>query len=103
MNKIVRGFLAANGLNMRDVTIITGGSKGIETIVVAWAEANGVAVKKIPPCIVGYGQKAFDLRNAQVVDESDKLLFFWDGIVVSIPAAISAAMFKGKPVLVHHV
>jgi hypothetical protein len=94
-------YLKRNELSLADIAVVTGGGKGVESIVVAWCRARNVSVRKIPPNIQEYGPKeAFVVRNNHVVSEATEVLVFWDGQVDIIGKAIISAMNQSKTVQV---
>ena len=94
-------------LRQREITsfqIVTGGGKGVESLVVDFANKAGIAVRSIPPNIQQYGQqKAFFIRNNAVVAESTEVIIFWDGLAPPIPDAIMAAMQMQRRVTVYPI
>jgi hypothetical protein len=94
-------YLLKNHLQPHEIAVVTGGGKGVESIVVEWCIKHKVAVRKIPPNIQEYGQKdAFIVRNNHVVSEVDELLIFWDGQIDILSRSIITAMHQQKMVQV---
>lgn len=86
----------------KPTAIVTGGGKGVEVLVVAFADFNDIPCRKIPPNIQQYGAvKAFSIRNNAIVFECTELVIFWDGIAPPIPDAIMSAMSLGRRVTVY--
>jgi len=78
-------------------SVVTGGSKGVESLAVTWAEKNNVPLRKLPPSITRYGRvKAFVVRNSAIIAESTEVAFFWDGSVPLVADAITAATAMGR-------
>lgn len=99
--KELENYLINKGLDLADISLVTGGGKGVESLVVDWCKANNVPVRKIPPNVQEYGQKdAFCIRNNHVVSEAVELVVFWDGQVDMIVKSIISAMNQGKKVQV---
>ena len=83
----------------QDSRILTGGSRGVETIVIEWAKSREYDLRVIPPNITDFGpQKAFLIRNNNIVNESDDLIVFWDGVTQITVESMMTAMHQGKPV-----
>lgn len=86
------------------VKVVTGGGKGVETMVVQWCDAKKIDCRKIPPNIQEFGsKKAFTVRNNHIVSECDELLVFWDGCIDVISESIITAMHQSKLATVYPV
>ncbi|MDR2718837.1 MAG: DUF2493 domain-containing protein [Treponema sp.] len=59
--------------------VISGGAKGIDTTAWAWAVDNHIDITVIRPEYNKYGRGAPLKRNEVIVQQSDKVLAFWDG------------------------
>lgn len=82
-----------------DAQIVTGGGKGVETLVIAFAEKHGIRCRRIPPNIKQYGtERAFVLRANAIVSECTELVSFWDGIAPPTTDAMLAALTAGRRV-----
>lgn len=104
VEKQIEAFLRKERLKLEDVAIITGGGRGVEAMVVAWAERHKLPCRKIPPNIQELGpEKAFVARNNHVVAQSDSLIVFWDGLIEMTTEAIATAMYLHRNVLVYPV
>lgn len=85
-----------------DFGILTGGGRGVESLVVKWAESRGVWLRKIPPNITQLGpKKAFTVRNNNIVAESNDVVFFWDGYTDAATEAIMTAMHLQKRAIIY--
>lgn len=81
---------------------VTGGSRGVESLVVRMAEANRFTIRTIPPNIQQYGaEKAFSLRNASIVSDCTELIIFWDGTAKHPVDALTTAMLVGRRATVY--
>lgn len=58
--------------------IITGGAKGVDNCAAEYALANGIKVAVFCPEYEKYGRAAPLKRNAQIVENADMVLAFWD-------------------------
>lgn len=75
------------------IAVVTGGGKGVESIIVEWCENNGVDCLKIPPNIADHGnKKAFIVRNNNIVAQCNELVLFWDGSLSLLGESIPTAM-----------
>jgi hypothetical protein len=101
---IIRRHITLIGLSMRDIRVCTGGSKGVEKLIIDWCVENKIPYSCITPKIKSLGsERAFEVRNIEVVSSSDSLVFYWDGLVPAIPKAIAQAMHVGKAVTTYPV
>lgn len=88
--------------------IISGGARGIETLVEQWCEREGVAFRKIKPSLVMFKETvpekaqaieaAFMVRNQEIVANCNELIAFWNGAEHMVLAAISIAIKSDKRV-----
>lgn len=102
--RTIEQHIRAQGLTPENVSFVTGGGKGVESIVVDWCDSKRVPYRKIPPNIAEFGpKKAFTIRNNNVVSHSDELIVFWDGCVDLLAESIIAAMQQSKIATVYPV
>lgn len=92
----VAGILAG----FADTTaIISGGSRGVESLVHTFAQQSNVEFILIPPVFRVRGERsAFFVRNRKIVDACDALIVFWDGKSTRIMDTLILAMERGKEV-----
>lgn len=92
---IIRTFeqhLANQGIR-QDIAVVTGGGKGVESIIVEWCENKNIPYLKIPPNIADHGaKKAFIVRNNNIVAQCNELVLFWDGSLSLLGESIPTAM-----------
>jgi hypothetical protein len=82
--------------------ILTGGGRGVESLVVKWAEDRKIPLRKIPPNINQFGpKKAFTVRNNNIVAESHDVVVFWDGYTDVTTDALMSAMHLQKRATVY--
>lgn len=62
-----------------NVTVISGGARGIDQRAAAAARENGLAVREYPADWDRYGKRAGYLRNEEMVKAADLVIAFWDG------------------------
>lgn len=86
------------------VTILHGDSGNVDKVADEWArgckESHDVRVKPYPAEWDRYGKPAGPLRNAQMADDGDALLAFWDGFSDGTHDMIQKMLKNGKPALV---
>lgn len=77
-------LLPCGGENGDEVTIISGGAIGVDTLAREWARVNNKDFILFKPYHlidnqVTYHPRYFFTRNKQIVDNSDMVVVFWDG------------------------
>lgn len=60
--------------------IISGGAEGTDSMAELYARNNNVKFTKIKPDYKKYGKSAPLIRNKEIVNQSDRVIVFWDGI-----------------------
>lgn len=79
--------------------LVSGGGKGIESLAQNWAISTNKQFELIPPNIKLHGSRdAFLHRDIALVDASDSVIIFWDGIKNISLALISSAIKSKKTV-----
>ena len=79
--------------------LVSGGSKGVETLASAWSDTNEVEFHLIPPNINFHGfKKAFVVRNTEIVSRVSRMIVFWDGITPGVVDTLGQCMLLSKPV-----
>ena len=97
---------------------ITGGGKGIEALAEQYAKQQNIPVEKIRPNFYNlFGStvknpnininelsltlrhQVFAARNDDIINKSDKVIFFWDGEFFEIGQLIRRALALRKPIL----
>lgn len=65
---------------------IVGGSRGVETLAERYCERSKIPFKKVRPRFEDSDkqplsvEQAFDARNLEIIQSSDKVVVFWDGL-----------------------
>ena len=77
-------LLPCGGENGDEVTIISGGAKGVDSLAREWARLNNKDFILFKPYhlidnSVMYHPRYYFVRNKQIVDNSDMVICFWDG------------------------
>jgi len=60
-------------------SVITGDSKGVDSLVAAWAKNQKIPITTMPVEWSKYGGRAEQIRNEQVVEIADACILIWDG------------------------
>lgn len=63
----------------QDISIVSGGADGVDKAAEAWAKAHGVECKIYPADWEQFGDRAGIKRNAEIIENSDSAMVFWDG------------------------
>jgi uncharacterized phage-like protein YoqJ len=77
--------------------VISGGAKGIDTIAWKWALENNIEIKVHRPNYNKDGKWAALKRNDIIIDESDKIIAFWNGKSTGTKYVIDRAKKLNKP------
>ena len=86
----------AQHVNLDD-TIISGDAHGADTLGARWAEANHIPVKYYRADWDYYGHAAGFIRNAEMAENADMLIAFWDGKSKGTAHMIKTAQRNGLP------
>lgn len=81
-------------------SIVSGGARGADSLAKKYAEASGLLIVEYLPEWDKYGRRAGFIRNVQIVDNSDLVIAFWDGISKGTGHSIDYARKIGKPLKV---
>lgn len=66
-------------LDRNDITIISGGCKGADSIAETYAIFSGIKFVKFPANWDKHGKSAGPIRNKKMAEQADGLVAFWDG------------------------
>ena len=77
--------------------IITGGAIGADQAGEKYARKNKIPVEVIKPDYKKYGKAAPHVRNAEIFQKADFIVFFWDGLSRGTLSVLKMAEKKGKP------
>jgi len=81
--------------------LISGGARGVESLVHTFALETDIEFIKIAPIFKGRGpDAAFNIRNVEIMERGDELVVFWDGEAPRIRDFIIQSMKRGKEVTV---
>ena len=77
--------------------VISGGAKGVDLCAKEYALQKGIPYVEYLPEYRRYGRGAPLVRNRRIVDESDFVLIFWDGVSKGTRYVMEYAKKQGKP------
>jgi len=80
--------------------IISGGARGIDQSIGAYARSHGIALKEFLPEYGKYGRRAPLLRNISIIENADLVLAFWDGKSRGTKFVIDICKAQGVPLRV---
>lgn len=83
-------------LNERPDCIVSGGANGADASARLYALENNIPIVEYLPDYCKYGRKAPLMRNILIVERSDRLLAFWDGVSKGTKFTIEYAKRRGK-------
>ncbi len=89
--------LALAGWETYELTIVSGGARGVDTAGESWALAYGYPVETYIPKWDEYGKGAGYVRNTQMVAVADAAVIFWDGSSRGTKHTIGLVQEKGIP------
>lgn len=95
---IISQAVEQSGLKPRH--IISGGARGVDTLVRAYARSAGIEFTEYLAEWDKYGKRAGFLRNITMIDASDAVIAIWDGESCGTKHSINYATACGKPVFV---
>lgn len=81
--------------------IISGGANGVDMIAEQWAKSNKIDFIAFLPNYKIYGNKAPLQRDREMVDASDVVIAFWDGVSTGTLYTIQYAYSIGRKCIVH--
>jgi hypothetical protein len=86
--------------NIKITLLVSGGAKGADTLGQKYAEEHNIETKIFLPDWEKYGKKAGFLRNSDIINESELVVAFWDGLSKGTLDSIKKAEKKGKNILI---
>ena len=87
-----------------DVTeIVSGGARGIDTCAKEYALANHLGFTEFLPQYERYGRSAPLKRNLSIIDYSDLVIAFWDGVSRGTKYVIDSCKMQEKKLVVHYI
>lgn len=76
--------------------IVSGGARGADSLGEKWANENNVKTLIHRPDWDTHGKAAGFIRNKLIVDDSDIIIAFWDGMSAGTDSSIKLAEKEGK-------
>ncbi len=86
-----------------DAIIVSGGARGVDQTAEIAAIRCGLETLIFPADWETHGKKAGFLRNAQIVENCDILLAFWDGLSKGTANTIDIALNLKKKVYIYDI
>lgn len=83
-----------------DVTIVSGGARGVDTAAVNAAKEFGMNYKIWEADWKLYGKQAGFIRNLQIIHDCDCIIAYWDGYSKGTHHTITHGREQGKHVIV---
>jgi hypothetical protein len=86
--------------NVGDFCLVSGGARGVDTVVAAWARSRGLEVIELKADWKRYRQGAGMIRNSKIVEISHMVVAFWDGKSTGTKDTIDKTRAADKPCIV---
>lgn len=83
--------------------IVSGGARGVDSCAREYAIANKIKLTEFLPNYNRYGRGAPIKRNELIVENSDLVIAFWDGVSKGTKYTIDFAKRKNKQVIVYTI
>ncbi len=83
--------------------IVSGGARGIDTLAREYAIKKGITLKEFLPKYNLYGRGAPLKRNIEIIDYSDEVIAFWDGVSSGTKFVIEQCKKKNKKITVFEI
>lgn len=88
--------LAVKAGGASQLTIISGGARGVDAEAERYALSIGANVEVFPADWDTFGKQAGYMRNIDIVDAADRVVAFWDGESKGTRYSIDLALAKKK-------
>lgn len=90
--------------NMQKICFVSGGCRsGADSLIELYASANDNNMLVFYPKYSEFGKRATLVRNQEIIDASDVLIAFWDGVSTGTKHTIDLANKKGIPVKIVNI
>ena len=83
--------------------MVSGGAKGTDKLAEIWALNNDIPTKIFLPDFKSYGRGSYRMRNLEIVNNSDLILAFWDGVSKGTKMTIEVAKKAKKSVNIFYI
>jgi predicted Rossmann fold nucleotide-binding protein DprA/Smf involved in DNA uptake len=97
----IQSYCKDNDIEIKDVTIISGGASGADTCAKNFAKEFGTKYIEFLPDWDKYGKSAGPRRNKLIIDACDFVIAFWDGVSKGTASSIKFAEEQNKKVIVY--
>lgn len=94
LEETIKNLLETEKVNI--IEIISGGAKGADTLAEEYACDNKILIKIFYPDWETYGKRAGPIRNKKIVEYSDYVIAFWDGVSRGTKSSIDFATDLNK-------
>src|SRR5690606_34084663 len=100
LKNVVKDYIVQyKGVN---ITIVSGGAKGADTLAERFAEENTLEMKIFQPNWELLGRNACSARNTEIVEFADLVFAFWDGSSPGTKDSITKAEQMNKELIIIH-
>ena len=100
-NRIALNNVLSNIISPKEDVIICGDARGADILGAEWAAQHQVPIQHHPAKWDEYGKSAGYIRNAEMAEEGDALIAFWDGKSKGTMNMIKAMKLHKKPYWVY--
>ncbi|MDR2818915.1 MAG: DUF2493 domain-containing protein [Desulfovibrio sp.] len=97
LESVVLNTLKEKDVKLSDITIVSGGAKGADSLGRDFAQKYGTQYKEFLPDWEKFGKSAGFIRNNDIVEHSDFVIAFWDGQSKGTRHSLELARKAGKP------
>lgn len=80
--------------------IVSGGAKGADVLAERYAKENNINLLVFKPEWGRYGKIAGIKRNELIINNSDMVIAFWDGVSKGTKSSIDIAKKNNKPLII---
>jgi hypothetical protein len=92
-------FVSQQQLSFSDITIVSGGAKGADSLAEMYANENYTKLIVFKPDWEKFGRGAGYRRNVDIINNADIVFAFWDGASKGTKHSIDIAEKQGKAVI----
>ena len=78
--------------------IVSGGARGVDTSARIYARQHGIKLTEFLPDYTTHGRQAPLIRNIEIIEYSDVVLAFWDGVSNGTAFVINNCRKRNVPV-----
>ena len=103
VGQYLEGYLRRHFDSIEDVVLLFGDAIGVDIAVERYCLRRGIKFLKLPARWLELDKSAGPIRNQYIVDLSNELLAFWDGISPGTKGTIRKAKRRGIPYKVFSV